>query len=254
MDRIFGNFLVNSLVFERRIGQHRNLGLRNLREAGTHYQFGLLAVLKNPHLSWRELGHQGDVGGINTKFSVAPGQDHHIDVVLIRSPFGSYDLELQFRHRQSTFGANFVDAASHVEILLGHIVVLAIENLFESANRLLGSHIFTLFSGEYFGNVERLAEETLDFSGPIDRQFIVRAQLIHPENGNDILQIFVPLQYPLDTTRDIVMLLADKIRRQGLRGRCQRIHCRINSKLGNGTVQNDGRIEMGERIGGRRIG
>ena len=66
-------------------------------EVGLH-QFGLLAVLKNPHLPRRKLGHQGRMGGINTQFSLAPGQHNHIHVVMICSPLRGYNLELQCGH------------------------------------------------------------------------------------------------------------------------------------------------------------
>ena len=57
-----------------------------------------------------------------------------------------------------------VDAALHVEILLGDIVVFAIEDFFEAADRLGNRNILACSPGENFGDVERLAQETLDFA------------------------------------------------------------------------------------------
>ena len=50
------------------------------------------------------------------------------------------------------------------------------------------------------------------------------------------------------------MLFADNFRRERFRSRGERIDRRINSELGDGTLEHDGRIEVRERVRRRRIG
>ncbi len=85
--------------------------------------------------------------------------------------------------------------------------------------------------------MKRLAKEPLNLAGAMNRELVLRAQFIHAENRDDVLQILVALQHALHTSRNIVMLLANEFRRQRFRGGCERIHCRINSELGDGTLQ-----------------
>src|SRR5439155_25618561 len=52
-----------------------------------------------------------------------------------------------------------VDRAHHVEGLLGEVVVLAVEDFTEAADRFLQGHVFPGPVGEHLGNEERLREE-----------------------------------------------------------------------------------------------
>src|SRR5688572_32158956 len=58
-----------------------------------------------------------------------------------------------------------VDAADHVESLLGQVVVLTLDQRLERAHRVLDLHELAGNVGEHFGDVERLAEEALDLAG-----------------------------------------------------------------------------------------
>src|SRR5439155_407695 len=58
-----------------------------------------------------------------------------------------------------------LDRADHVESLLGQLVVLAVEDLREAANRVLELHELARRAGELRGREERLREEALDLAG-----------------------------------------------------------------------------------------
>src|SRR5262249_60126398 len=75
-------------------------------------------------------------------------------------------------------------------------------------------HLFALPPGEHLRDAERLAEEALNLARTDDGELVLRRQLVHAENGNDVLQIFESLQHPLDTTRHVVVLLAMISRRR----------------------------------------
>jgi hypothetical protein len=52
-----------------------------------------------------------------------------------------------------------------------------------------------LNAGELLGDVERLAKEALDLAGAADDQLVLFAQLVHAEDGDDVLQVAVALQH-----------------------------------------------------------
>src|SRR4029077_13365700 len=60
---------------------------------------------------------------------------------------------------------SLLDRAHHVEVLLGEVVVLALEDLAEAAHRVLDLHVFALTPGETLRDAERLREESLDLAG-----------------------------------------------------------------------------------------
>src|SRR3546814_17786315 len=58
-------------------------------------------------------------------------------------------------------------------------------------------------------------------------------QLVHAEDGDDVLQRLVDLQDFLHAAGDAVMLVADDARIEDARGRVERIHRRIDAELGD---------------------
>lgn len=68
------------------------------------------------------------------------------------------------------------------------------QDLFETLDCILQGDQFAQMSCENFSNLERLRQEALDFTGSGHSQFIFFWQLIHTQDGNDILQRFVILQ------------------------------------------------------------
>src|SRR4029453_11356887 len=107
---------------------------------------------------------------------------------------------------------DFFDAALHVEVVLGDIVVLAVENLLEAADGVGYRHLPALPAREDLRRAEWLAQEALDLPGAEHRQLVFRRELVHSQNRDDVLQILESLQHALDTAGDVVMLLAADFR------------------------------------------
>src|ERR1700676_5334559 len=106
------------------------------------------------------------------------------------------------------------DGADHVEGLLGQVVVLAFAKSAESLDGVGEVDELARRSREDFGDEERLRQEALDLARASDGDLVLFIQFIHAENGDDVLQRFVFLQYLLNHARGLVMLLADDQRRQ----------------------------------------
>src|SRR5262245_17321313 len=109
--------------------------------------------------------------------------------------------------------SDFLNRPLHVEVAFRHIVVFTFQDLLEATNRVAHRNLLTLAAGEYLGDAERLAEEALSLARTQDRHLVLRGQLIHAQNRDDILQVFVALEDPLHATRDVIMLLAHSLRR-----------------------------------------
>lgn len=56
----------------------------------------------------------------------------------------------------------------------------------------------TWTSGEDLSNMEGLRQEALDLAGTGNSQLVLLAELIHTQNGNDILQVLVVLHIQED--------------------------------------------------------
>ena len=95
-------------------------------------------------------------------------------------------------------------------------------------------------------------KKSLNFTSPGNKQLIILRKLIHTEDGDDILQIFILLQGNLNTAGNQIMLLTDDIRIKNTGGGIQRINRRIDSELGNLPGKNNGSVKMGK--GGCRSG
>src|SRR3954454_13629913 len=67
-------------------------------------------------------------------------------------------------------GDHLVDAALQEEGLLGHVVVLAFEDLVEPADCVLELDVLAVAAGEHRRDEERLRQEALDLAGPRHRQ------------------------------------------------------------------------------------
>ncbi len=111
------------------------------------------------------------------------------------------------------------------------MVVLAVKDLLKAANGILELHVLTGRAGEGFGYVEGLRQEPLDLSRTRHGHLVVLRQLVHPEDRNDVLKIFITLQHGLNTASDLVMFLADDLRIKNTGGGIQRIDRRINPQL-----------------------
>src|SRR5450755_3225649 len=103
------------------------------------------------------------------------------------------------------------------------MVVLAVDDGFEAADRVLERNELSRRAGEDFGDEERLREKALDLPRTRDRELVLGRELVHAQNRNDIAQLLVSLQGLLHSPRGRVMLLADDVGVELARGRIERI-------------------------------
>src|SRR6266849_6839662 len=107
-----------------------------------------------------------------------------------------------------TLRARLFDGAHHVESLLGQVVVLALQDLGEALHGLADLDVLALASRETLGNEVGLGQETLDLPRARHCQLVVLRQLLHAEDGDDVLQVLVALHRLLHALRSVVVLLA----------------------------------------------
>src|SRR5438034_9592823 len=91
---------------------------------------------------------------------------------------GMLRLPSTINQRPSTF-LNFFDAALHVKVGFGHVVVFAVQDFLETADGVRHRHLFARTSREYFRHAEWLAQETLDLPGAKDGEPVVGRKLVH---------------------------------------------------------------------------
>src|ERR1051325_8425962 len=109
--------------------------------------------------------------------------------------------------------------------------MFAVEDFFEPTDGFSNRNILAGGAGEDFGDMERLAEEPLNLARAEDGQLVFRAEFVHAEDRDDVLQILVALEHFLHATRDRVVLFAHDLGRERLRGRSEWIDRRINAQL-----------------------
>src|SRR3954453_13433349 len=124
-----------------------------------------------------------------------------------------------------------LDRADHVEGLLGKVVVLAVEDLLEAANRVLELHELARRAGELRGCEERLREEPLHLAGTRDDELVLVGQLVDAKDGDDVLQVAVALQRLLHAGRRLVVLVGHDTRLQRPRRRVERVDGRVDALL-----------------------
>ena len=134
------------------------------------------------------------------------------------------------------------------------MIVFPGKDFLKSGNGLFHGDQFTGVSGENLGDLERLGEESLDLSRSGHRQFILLAQFIHTQNGDNILKRLIILQNLLHVTSDLVMFRSDDVRVHDTRGRIERIHGGVDSQFGDGARQHRGGVQVSEGRGRSRIG
>jgi hypothetical protein len=60
--------------------------------------------------------------------------------------------------------------------------------------------------GEELGDEERLRQESLNLARSVHHQTVLFGQLIQAKDGDDILQLVIPLQLCLDSLGSVVVL------------------------------------------------
>src|SRR6266568_1400214 len=143
-----------------------------------------------------------------------------------RSPVVPFTVSLQrLRLLDSLF-----DRTDHVERLLGQVIVLAVDDCLEAADRVLECHVLAGRPRKCFRDVERLRQEALDLARARDGELVFGRELVHPEDRDDVAQLLVALQGLLDAPRDRVVLLANNMRIELTRRRIERIDRRIDAE------------------------
>mmetsp|Transcript_38402 Transcript_38402/g.120959 ORF Transcript_38402/g.120959 Transcript_38402/m.120959 type:complete len:569 (+) Transcript_38402:1788-3494(+) len=144
--------------------------------------------------------------------------------------------------------------ANHVEGLLGQVVVLAGEQAREALDRLRERAELARLAGEDLGDVEGLREEALDLARARHNHLVVLGELVHAEDGDDVLQRLVVLQHLLHAARNLVVLVADDARVEDARGRVERVDGGVDALLGDAAREHGGRVQVGEGGGGGGVG
>ena len=101
--------------------------------------------------------------------------------------------------------------------------------------------------------MEGLGQEALDPSGAGDRGAVLRAQFVHAEHRDDVLQLAVLLQHLLHGTGGLIVILAQHVRLQNTGRTLQRVDRGIDAQLRDGSGQNRGRIQVGKGRGRGRV-
>jgi hypothetical protein len=131
--------------------------------------------------------------------------------------------------------------------------VLSVKNLLERAEGVLEGHELTLDTSEDLGDSEGLRQETLDTTGTLDGQLVLSRQLVHSQNGNDVLEGLVLLQDLLDAGGSPVVLLTNDTGVQHAGLGVERVDSGVDTQLGDTTRQHSGSVQVSEGGGGRRV-
>ena len=99
-----------------------------------------------------------------------------------------------------------------------------------------------------------LRQKALDAAGAVHGLPVLVAQLVHAEDGDDVLQFLIFLQRLLHPPGDAVMLRAHNVRLQNPGGGFQRVHGGVNALLGDLPAQHRGGVQMGKGGGGGGVG
>src|SRR5699024_7198096 len=162
------------------------------------------------------------------------------------SHFTCLDLAGLFHH--------IINGAHVEEGGLGVLVHLAVHDGGKALDGVLERDIDAGDAGELFGHVGGLGEEALDLAGPADRFLVLLAQLVHAQDGDDVLQLAVLLEDLLHLAGHAVVLLAHDVGLEDAGGGLQRIDGGVDALLDDLAAQDGGGVQMGEGGGGGRVG
>src|SRR5437016_1159679 len=149
---------------------------------------------------------------------------------------------------------DLVDAALHVKVSFGHVVVFAVENFLETADRVGHRNLFAGTAGEHFRHAEGLAQETLNLAGPEDSQLVLGREFVHAQDGDDVLEVLIALEHALNAAGDVIVFVADDVRSERPRIGRERVYGRVDAQFGDGALQHDGRVQVREGGGGSGVG
>ena len=157
-------------------------------------------------------------------------------------------------HEFLTLCYGILNGADVKERLFWQVVHLTVENHVEALYCILYWHHYSRYASKLLCHGEWLREETLHTTCSVNGKFIFIRQLVHTEDGDDVLQFLVTLQYLLHTLSAVVVFLAHNERVEDSAGRTQWVYGRIDTKLRNLTAKFCSGIEVGEGGGRSRVG
>lgn len=192
----------------------------------------------------------------NAKLAIRRRNRHKRSVTLIGEAHGAHDADthnLLLPHLAGAL-AHVLNRGSIAECLLGQVIGLAVDNLGEGADGILDTDVDAGVASELLGNVEGLREELLNLTGTVDRKALLLGQLVHTQNGDDVLKVGVLLQELLNLDGDTVVLLADDRGIESVGGRRERVDGREQAERRNATRKNRSGVEVRKRRGRRRVG
>ena len=130
--------------------------------------------------------------------------------------------------------------------------MLSLEDLGESLDGVLEADKLSWGAGEDLSDVERLGHEFLDFTGAGDGQLVVLGELVHTEDGDDVLESLVVLEELLDLTGDLVVGVTDNTGVHHTGSGVEGVDGGVDAELSNVTGEHSGGIQVSE--GGGRGG
>lgn len=71
----------------------------------------------------------------------------------------------------------------------GQVVALTVDDGRKRADRIGDADVDTGVAGELLGDMEGLGKELLQLTSTVDRKALLLGQLVHTENGDDVLQV-----------------------------------------------------------------
>ena len=132
--------------------------------------------------------------------------------------------------------------------------MLALQDLLGAAHRLLALDVLAGTPGELLRHEERLAHEALEAPRALHGDLVLLRQLVHPQDGDDVLEVLVALERPLHLARHVEVLIPHDARGEDGGGRGERVHGGIDPDLHDRPLEADGGVEVAERGGGCGIG
>src|SRR5215470_13222799 len=139
-----------------------------------------------------------------------------------------------------------LDGSDHVEGRFRQVIILAVAQPLETPDGVGQIDEDSLGAGEHLRDMERLRQEALNLAGASDRQLVFFGELVHAEDGDDVLERLIALQHLLDLARHAIVLIADHERSEHPRGRIERVHGRVDTLFGDAARQHRGGVEVRE--------
>mmetsp|Transcript_126341 Transcript_126341/g.342991 ORF Transcript_126341/g.342991 Transcript_126341/m.342991 type:complete len:274 (+) Transcript_126341:41-862(+) len=145
-------------------------------------------------------------------------------------------------------------AANHVERGLGDVIAGARQHLLEVVDGGLEVHESPRSASKDLGHEEGLRQEALHLPSARDGELVLLAQLVHAEDGDDVLERLVVLQDLLGAAGDVVVALPDDRGVQHAGGGVQGVDRRVDAELRDLSRQHRRGVEVREGGGRRRVG